>query len=124
MFIEAKYLTSLWLDSDGVLNPSGVRFGSGEVYTIFERFLGSKDNSLCVGQRPPQDKDEQVLFLKMRPGYKFTPWWQNFQQQGTWSSTYILRFLISQFVFHASCYATINILLPVHCEWQEDRNPC
>ena len=64
----------LRLDSDGVLNPSGVRFGSGEIYTVLETFSGSIDDSLCIGQRRPQDKDERVLlFLKMRPGYKFTP---------------------------------------------------
>ena len=71
---EAMSLISLCLDSDGVLNPSGVRFGSGEIYTVLERFSGSIDDSLCIGQRRPQDKDERVLlFLKMRPGYKFTP---------------------------------------------------
>jgi len=60
--------------SDGVLNPSGVRFGSGEIYTVLETFSDSIDDSLCIGQRRPQDKDERVLlFLKMRPGYKFTP---------------------------------------------------
>jgi acetoacetyl-CoA synthetase len=64
----------LRLDSDGVLNPSGVRFGSGEIYTVLETFSSSVDDSLCIGQRRPQDKDERVLlFLKMRPGQKFTP---------------------------------------------------
>ncbi|KAF9478796.1 acetoacetyl-CoA synthetase [Pholiota conissans] len=59
--------------SDGVLNPSGVRFGSGEIYTIMEQFSGPVDDSLCIGQRRQQDKDERVLlFLKMRPGHKFT----------------------------------------------------
>ena len=65
---------ALNLNSDGVLNPSGVRFGSGEIYTVLETFSGSIDDSLCIGQRRPQDKDERVLlFLKMRPGHKFTP---------------------------------------------------
>ncbi|KAG6874498.1 hypothetical protein C0995_010408 [Termitomyces sp. Mi166 len=60
--------------SDGVLNPSGVRFGSAEIYSIMEKFNSSIDDSLCVGQRRPQDPDERVLlFLKMRPGIKFTP---------------------------------------------------
>lgn len=60
--------------SDGVLNPSGVRFGSGEIYSVLEKFNGSIDDSLCVGQRRPQDPDERVLlFLKMRPGIRFTP---------------------------------------------------
>ncbi|KAJ7761097.1 acetoacetyl-CoA synthetase [Mycena metata] len=58
--------------SDGVLNPSGVRFGSAEIYTVLEQFSAALDDSLCVGQRRPQDKDERVLlFLKMRKGYKF-----------------------------------------------------
>lgn len=60
--------------SDGVLNPSGVRFGSGEVYGVMERFKREIDDSLCVGQRRQHDKDETVLlFLKMRPGHPFTP---------------------------------------------------
>ncbi|KDQ57431.1 hypothetical protein JAAARDRAFT_35147 [Jaapia argillacea MUCL 33604] len=59
--------------SDGVLNPSGVRFGSGEIYSVMEKFSSILDDSLCVGQRRPHDKDERVLlFLKMRPGQKFT----------------------------------------------------
>lgn len=58
--------------SDGVLNPSGVRFGSAEIYTVMEQFSNELDDSLCVGQRRPEDKDERVLlFLKMRPGQKF-----------------------------------------------------
>ncbi|KAH7908735.1 acetoacetate-CoA ligase [Hygrophoropsis aurantiaca] len=60
--------------SDGVLNPSGVRFGSGEVYTILEHFSDELDDALCIGQRRPQDADERVLlFLKMRQGYSLTP---------------------------------------------------
>ncbi|KAF6761242.1 acetoacetyl-CoA synthetase [Ephemerocybe angulata] len=60
--------------SDGVLNPSGVRFGSGEIYTALEEFSKSLDDSLCVGQRRAHDKDERVLlFLKMRPGHNLTP---------------------------------------------------
>ncbi|EGN99920.1 hypothetical protein SERLA73DRAFT_51824 [Serpula lacrymans var. lacrymans S7.3] len=60
--------------SDGVLNPSGVRFGSGEIYTVLEKFTAELDDVLCVGQRRPQDLDERVLlFVKMRPGHTFTP---------------------------------------------------
>lgn len=60
--------------SDGVLNPSGVRFGSGEVYAVMEQFRREIDDNLCVGQRRQHDKDETVLlFLKMRPGHPFTP---------------------------------------------------
>jgi acetoacetyl-CoA synthetase len=39
-----------------------------------EQFSDFIDDSLCIGQRRQQDKDERVLlFLKMRPHYKFTP---------------------------------------------------
>ena len=57
--------------SDGVLNPSGVRFGSGEIYTVLDQFSSVIDDSICVGQRRPQDLDERVLlFVKMREGTK------------------------------------------------------
>ena len=60
--------------ADGVLNPSGVRFGSAEIYAVLERypevFSGIAD-SLCVGQRRPGDSDETVmLFCLMREGTK------------------------------------------------------
>jgi acetoacetyl-CoA synthetase len=59
--------------SDGVLNPSGVRFGSGEIYTILEQFSSVLDDSLCVGQRRPRDTDERVLlFVKMHQGKIFS----------------------------------------------------
>ncbi|KAF9067736.1 acetoacetyl-CoA synthetase [Rhodocollybia butyracea] len=60
--------------SDGVLNPSGVRFGSGEIYSVMEKFTSVVDDCICVGQRRPDiDQDERVLlFLKMRPGNKFS----------------------------------------------------
>lgn len=59
--------------ADGVLNPSGVRFGSAEIYSVIERYFVDKvQDSLCVGQRRPQDEDESVmLFLLMKPGHKF-----------------------------------------------------
>jgi hypothetical protein len=56
-----------------VLNPSGVRFGSGEIYGVLERpvFATRIDDAICVGQRRPHDKDERVLlFIKMRAGHK------------------------------------------------------
>ncbi|KAI0284512.1 acetoacetate-CoA ligase [Russula brevipes] len=59
--------------SDGVLNPSGVRFGTGEIYSVLERpeFATRVDDSICVGQRRTQDKDERVLlFIKMRAGHR------------------------------------------------------
>jgi acetoacetyl-CoA synthetase len=59
--------------ADGVLNPSGVRFGSAEIYSVIEKhFVDRVADSLCVGQRRPQDDDESVmLFLLMKPGHKF-----------------------------------------------------
>jgi acetoacetyl-CoA synthetase len=62
--------------SDGVLNPSGIRFGSGEVYGIVEAvpFMDDISNTLCVGRRRKQDSDEQVfLFVVMKPGKSLTP---------------------------------------------------
>ncbi|BAE55707.1 unnamed protein product [Aspergillus oryzae RIB40] len=61
--------------SDGVLNPSGIRFGSAEIYNVIDtRFADEIADSICVGQRRPQDPDESVmLFLLMRPGREFTP---------------------------------------------------
>jgi acetoacetyl-CoA synthetase len=59
--------------ADGVLNPSGVRFGSAEIYSVIERyFVDRVADSLCVGQRRPLDEDESVmLFLLMKPGHQF-----------------------------------------------------
>ncbi|EGX94852.1 acetoacetyl-CoA synthase [Cordyceps militaris CM01] len=57
--------------SDGVLNPSGVRFGSADIYAVLDRhFAAHVADSICVGQRRPADPDEQVLlFVLMRaPG--------------------------------------------------------
>lgn len=58
--------------SDGVLNRSGIRFGSGEIYAVLERFSYAED-SICVGQRRSDDADERiVLFVKMRQGEKLS----------------------------------------------------
>lgn len=58
--------------ADGVLNPSGVRFGSSEIYTVIEtHFRHVIADSLCVGQRRSNDSDESVmLFLVLRNGQK------------------------------------------------------
>lgn len=46
--------------------------GSAEIYSVLEGFTTEIEDSLCVAQRRPEDKDERVLlFLKMREGYKF-----------------------------------------------------
>jgi acetoacetyl-CoA synthetase len=60
--------------ADGVLNPSGVRFGSAEIYNVIEAFFPDDvQDSICVGQRRPSDSDEAVmLFLLMKPGRKFS----------------------------------------------------
>jgi acetoacetyl-CoA synthetase len=59
--------------ADGVLNPSGVRFGSSEIYAVVETHFPEVADSICVGQRRPQDSDESVmLFLKMNEGHRFT----------------------------------------------------
>lgn len=60
--------------ADGVLNPSGVRFGSSEIYSVIEgKFSNAVADSICVGQRRPQDDDESVmLFLLMKPSHRFT----------------------------------------------------
>ena len=120
-------------NSDGVLNPGGVRFGSGEIYTVLETFSVSIDDSLCIGQRRPQDKDERVLlFLKMRPGHKFTP------ELVLDIKTSIRKGLstrhVPSYIFEVSDIPVrlftllhmqlFNFLFPVHCEWQEDRNRC
>nr|POF02592.1 isoform 3 of acetoacetyl-coa synthetase [Quercus suber] len=57
-------------------DPSGIRFGSGEIYAIVESapLNGYISNSLCVGRRRPQDRDEEVfLFLVMAPPHVLTP---------------------------------------------------
>ncbi|KAH7385687.1 acetoacetyl-synthase [Pyrenochaeta sp. MPI-SDFR-AT-0127] len=58
--------------SDGILNPSGVRFGSAEIYAVTDTFPEIKD-SICVGQRRDQDPDERVLlFVTMKDGLPYT----------------------------------------------------
>ncbi|XP_071515891.1 acetoacetyl-CoA synthetase-like [Panulirus ornatus] len=57
--------------SDGTLNPSGVRFGSAEIYSIVEQFEEVSD-SVCVGQRNDAGEERVVLFLKLHPHAKFT----------------------------------------------------
>jgi acetoacetyl-CoA synthetase len=60
--------------SDGVLNPSGIRFGSSEIYAVIEAYFSNQvADSLCVGQRRSGDDDERVLlFLLMRKGQTLT----------------------------------------------------
>lgn len=60
--------------SDGVLNPSGIRFGSTELYTVLEtHFSKCIADSIAVGQKRSHDMEESViLFLLMKPGKSFT----------------------------------------------------
>ncbi|KAF2125424.1 acetoacetate-CoA ligase [Dothidotthia symphoricarpi CBS 119687] len=59
--------------ADGVLNPSGVRFGSAEIYSVIEENFPEVADSICVGQRRPEDNDESVLlFLKMNDGFQYS----------------------------------------------------
>ncbi|TVY44099.1 Acetoacetyl-CoA synthetase [Lachnellula subtilissima] len=60
--------------SDGVLNPSGIRFGTSELYSIVEAHFPQVADSLAVGQKRSYDLDEHVvLFVMMKPGEAFTP---------------------------------------------------
>lgn len=36
--------------ADGVLNPSGVRFGSAEIYNVIEQYAPQVADSICVGK--------------------------------------------------------------------------
>ncbi|KAK2495424.1 hypothetical protein MC885_016745 [Smutsia gigantea] len=56
--------------SDGTLNPSGVRFGSSEIYNVVEAFEEVMD-SLCVPQYNKDGEERVLLFLKMASGHTF-----------------------------------------------------
>lgn len=60
--------------SDGVLKPSGVRFGSAEIYNVLlKHFSHQVEDSLCIGRRRVTDHDETVvLFLKLVEGVEFS----------------------------------------------------
>ena len=60
--------------SDGILKPSGVRFGSAEIYNILlKHFPDQIEDGLCIGRRRKQDSDETVvLFLKMKEAITFS----------------------------------------------------
>jgi acetoacetyl-CoA synthetase len=100
-----------------VLNPSGVRFGSGEIYSVLERseFAARIDDAICVGQRRPQDKDERVLlFIKMRPGQTLD---QPFEQairatiKGALSARHVPAYILEVKEIPVSC----DILGPFAC---------
>ena len=59
--------------SDGVLKPSGVRFGSSEIYNILLKYFPEIEDALCIGRRREKDIDETVvLFAKMAPERNFS----------------------------------------------------
>jgi acetoacetyl-CoA synthetase len=60
--------------SDGILKPSGVRFGSAEIYNLLlKHFPDQVEDALCIGRRREKDDDETVvLFLKMKDGVPFS----------------------------------------------------
>ena len=62
------------LASDGVLNPSGVRFGTSELYNILSspRFSSITLDGLAIGQQRTSGKysdsaERVILFLKIAP---------------------------------------------------------
>jgi acetoacetyl-CoA synthetase len=62
--------------SDGVLKPSGVRFGSAEIYNILlKHFADEVEDSLCIGRRREGiDTDETVvLFVRLASGKSEMP---------------------------------------------------
>ncbi|KAI1361604.1 acetoacetate-CoA ligase-like protein [Xylaria arbuscula] len=69
--------------SDGVLKPSGVRFGSAEIYNVLTKFFaGEVEDAVCVGRRRQEDRDETVcLFVLMCEGIEFTEELQSRIQQ-------------------------------------------
>lgn len=62
-------------NSDGVLNPQGIRFGSSDIYSIVESapFNSVVSTTVCIGRKRPHDSDEAVfLFVVMQSGETFT----------------------------------------------------
>lgn len=58
--------------SDGVLNPSGVRFGSTEIYAVTDT-IQEIDDAICVGQQRSIDDNESViLFVKLKSRLKLS----------------------------------------------------
>ena len=81
-------------------DPSGIRFGSGEIYAIVEAapFTDTISNTLCVGRRRPQDSDEQVfLFVIMKSGVTLTAQLRNDLEQAIkqgLSSRHVPKFVL------------------------------
>jgi acetoacetyl-CoA synthetase len=56
--------------SDSVLKPSGVRIGTGEIYTVLEK-LPEINDSMVVGQNWKGDQ-RVILFVQLKPEYSLT----------------------------------------------------
>ena len=112
-------------NSDGVLNPSGVRFGSGKIYSVLERseLAARIDDAIRVGQRRPQDKDERVLlFLKMRPGQTLDrPFEQAIRAaiKGGLSARHVPAYILEVKEISVSC--DIQVLRPFACVRDKDK---
>jgi acetoacetyl-CoA synthetase len=51
--------------SDGILKPSGVRFGSAEIYNILlKHFPEQVEDALCIGRRRETDDDDLVKSIQ------------------------------------------------------------
>lgn len=60
--------------ADGVLNPSGVRFGSAELYYIIEKDFGVEiEDSIAVGQKTPDNDERVILFVKTTGNKPLSP---------------------------------------------------
>ena len=97
MYLYARVFSS---NTNRRPDPSGIRFGSGEIYAVVEAapFNTQISNSLCVGRRRPHDNDEQVfLFLIMNSGYSLTTELRNTLKlaiKGGLSSRHVPKFII------------------------------
>jgi len=58
--------------SDDVLNPNGERFGSSDIYYAIHMMEELQDY-ICIGQDNIHGDQRVVLFVKLKPKYKFSP---------------------------------------------------
>lgn len=108
--------------------------GSAEIYSVLEGFTTEVEDSLCVAQRRPEDKDERVLlFLKMREGHKFNHELAERIRKAIRQARSPRH--VPSFIFPiedipvsvhpsllAKCAVLIICVISVHREWQEDRD--
>lgn len=99
---EWPFALTIFVFSDGVLNPQGIRFGSAEIYSVTEAqgFSDIISTTLCVGRRRKNmDSDESVfLFVVMCPGEAFSRNLVSRLKQairGALSSRHVPRFIVA-----------------------------